>query len=358
MKLSAFLPATTAVAGISIILFTSCGESGFRIEDEEHVRISEVLDGNTVRLEDGLTVHLLGVSPNSTMTKNHLNGLIGKTISLTPDSDGDETFSDFDEDIWAYALIDETGKPLNRELLNVGGRNAFNSSYLVDSLENYQAIIEHPRKELTNIQLAEKLNGASFIIYGQDSNGNTFNGTGFFISNNGLAISCSHVVNYSSRYVVQLATPDGKIVDKPYDIKRPLYCGNFHGPEDYAIFYVDLDDNAKRALHPLTLSATTPPVGSLIATVGNPGVYGTILPMSFATGSLASNREENGRIQGDINIGPGFSGGAVVDKYGEVIGINQSILVDPEVNSKYVFLTDINMVRAKLDELNEAYNGK
>ena len=339
------------------LLFVGCSSS-HNIEDEEYLAIEEVINGNTVRLEDGVTVHLLGVSPNSSMTKAHLTGLIGKTISLHPDSEGDQTFPDLDSEIWAYAMIDETGKPLNRELLMVGGRNALNTAFVNDSLVAYQNIVKRERHELSATQLGELLDGASFIIWGKDNNGQHFNGTGFFISNDGLAISCSHVVNYNSSYVIQLSDPKGQIIDKQYNIKRPLYCGNYNGVEDYAIFYVDLDDNAKRMISPLTVAERTPDSGAELATVGNPGVYGQVLPMSFARGYLANVRPERGRIQADINVGPGFSGGAVVDKYGEVVGINQSILVDPNLNSKYVFLTDMQMVRAKLDELNEAYNGK
>lgn len=342
---------------VSLFLGGSCSRS-HNIEDEQYLAIEEVINGNTVRLEDGVTVHLLGVSPNSSMTKAHLTGLIGKTISLLPDSEGDQTFPDLDSEIWAYAMIDESGKPLNRELLMVGGRNALNTAFVNDSLVAFQNIVKRERHELTATQLGELLDGASFIIWGQDGNGRQFNGTGFFISNDGLAISCSHVVNYGSSYVVQLSDPKGQIIDKQYNIKRPLYCGNPNGMEDYAIFYVDLDDNAKRMIAPLTVASQTPDSGADIATVGNPGVYGQVLPMSFARGYLANVRPERGRIQADINVGPGFSGGAVVDKYGEVVGINQSILVDPNLNSKYVFLTDMQMVRAKLDELNEAYNGK
>lgn len=342
---------------IGVLNLASC-TSGHKIEDLQEEEIVEVINGNTVKLDNGLTVHLLGISANSTMSKTHLAGLIGKTISLIPDSNGDQEFLSFDDEIWAYAMLDETGKPLNRELLVSGGKSAFSSAFLTDSLEVYQRIVKRDDHVMSNVQLGEMLNGASFIIWGKDAEGNTFDGTGFFISRDGLAISCSHVVNYSSTYVVQLSNPDGQIIDKQYSIKRPLYCGNYQGEEDFAIFYVDLDENAKRSLRPLALSETIPQSGSEIFTVGNPGVYGTVLPMSFADGTLANPRPKSGRIQASIDIGPGFSGGAVVDRYGKVIGINQSILVDPNVNSKYVFLTDIMMVRAKLDELNEAYDGK
>lgn len=357
MKKTSLILASIIGISCGLGVTTSCDNS-HNIEDQQNLEITDVINGNTVRLENGLTVHLLGISSNSSMSQAHLNGLVGKTISLIPDSQGDQTFYSFDDEVWAYAKIDETGKPLNRELLKAGGKSAYSSVMLEDSLEAYQKIVNTDDHEKTSVQLGEILNGASFIIWGQDPQGNTFDGTGFFISRDGLAVSCSHVVNYGNSYVVQLSDPEGQIVDKQYSIKRPLYCGNFEKGEDYAIFYVDLDENAKRGLRPIPVSTSIPQSGSDIFTVGNPGVYGTVLPMSFAKGTLANPRPESGRIQADINVGPGFSGGAVVDKYGKVIGINQSILIDPNYNSKYVFLTDIMTVRAKLDELNESYEGK
>lgn len=351
--------ALAAVGCWTSMTICSCSND-FKIEDQENVTINEVVDGNTVVLDNGLTVHLYGVSSNSTMTQAHLNGLVGKTISLLPDSQGEQEFLSYDDEIWAYAMIDETGKPLNRELLELGGESAFSSTLVSDSLIPYQEIVKKTDIILTKEQIGELLNGSSFIIWGKDKQGKScFNGTGFFISKTGLALSCSHVVNYSSDYSVQLATPDGKLIDKLYSIKLPLFCGNHNvSGQDYAIFYVDLDDNTKSALRPLSLAKKTPLANSDIYTVGNPGVGGAVLPMSVASGTLANPRFDDGLIQADINIGPGFSGGPEVDKYGKVFGINQSIMVDPNLNSKYVFLTDIQTVRAKLDELNEAYEGK
>lgn len=359
MKNNSKLLFLSAIACCLSFVAMSCG-SERNIADEQGVEIASVIDGNTVELANGLKVHLLGVSPNSTMTENHLKGLVGKTISLTPDSQGNQTFVSYDDEsgIWAYATLDETGEPLNRELLKLGGKNAFDTDYLNDSLVSYQKIVEHRVVELTNEQLAERVCGASFLIFGQDSGGETFVGTGFFISNDGLALSCSHVINYDGSYIIRLSTPDGKIIDKPYDIKRPLFCGDYSGKEDYAIFYVDLDDNAKRSLHPLSLAQKTPPNASLLVTAGNPAPQGVLLSMSTAIGSISNKRDEYGRIQADIKIGPGFSGGAEIDKYGEVVGINQSLLIDETTGTPYTLLTDINMVREKLDELNEPYNGK
>lgn len=360
MKNNSKLLFLSAIACCLSFVAMSCG-SERNIADEQGVEIASVIDGNTVELANGLKVHLLGVSPNSTMTENHLKGLVGKTISLTPDSQGNQTFVSYDDEsgIWAYATLDETGEPLNRELLKLGGKNAFDTDYLNDSLVSYQKIVEHRVVELTNEQLAERVFGASFLIKGQDNDGHCFVGTGFFISNDGLALSCSHVINYDASYVIYLSTPDGKIIDKPYNIKRPLYCGDDSGKEDYAIFYVDLDDNAKRSLHPLSLAQKTPPSGTRLVTAGNPAPKDVLLSMTYLDGALSNIRDEFGRIQVTIGFGPGFSGGATIDKYGEVIGINQSLIEDETTTStSYKFVTDINMVREKLDELNEPYNGK
>lgn len=359
MKKYRTLPlALAASIGLTLSLNACSGEE-YNVDEEQGVVVSEVLDGNTIVLDDGLTVHLIGIASGNTMTKSQLEGIVGKTVTLTPDSQADITFSSYDDEVWAYVMLDETGECLNRTLLTVAGPNALETTNLNDSLASFQNLVRSERRKLNDTELAEKLNGSSFIIYGQSGDSSLFTGTGFFISDDGLALSCSHVVSFGNQYVVELANPDGKLSGKRYNIKRPLYAGDYEGTaEDYAIFYVDLDDNAKRSIHSLSLNRLPIKSGARTMTTGNPGVGGVVLPMSVSDGSVSALRPEAGRIQVTNNIGPGFSGGAMVNEYGEVIGLNQSIMVDPAVNSKYVMLTDINMVRKKLDELNEAYNGK
>ena len=84
---------------IIIISFTGC--SSVKVTDVEQ-EVTEVINGNTIKLSSGLTVDLLGIEDASS-SKNFLEQYIkGKTVRLLPESSDEQQISDFDSEIRAY----------------------------------------------------------------------------------------------------------------------------------------------------------------------------------------------------------------------------------------------------------------
>ncbi len=148
-------------------------------------------------------------------------------------------------------------------------------------------------------------------------------GSGFFISSDGVVVTNAHVVRGESTATVTMAS--GKSSESTH-----IYVDE---ARDLALIKVAIRDNEF-----LKLSASAPALGSDVIAIGTPGAHdvtGTLmLPNSITKGIVSGVREfpENttasveGRaglwIQTDATINHGNSGGPLLNRAGEVVGIN------------------------------------
>jgi serine protease DegQ len=138
-------------------------------------------------------------------------------------------------------------------------------------------------------------------------------GSGVVYRQDGFVITNAHVAGESARVAVVLA--DGKRLPARVRAKTELY--------DVAV--LDLD---REGLPAATFERELPAVGALAIAIGNPlGFENTVtagiisglhreIPAGGTTPALVD------LIQTDAPISPGNSGGALVDRAGEVVGIN------------------------------------
>jgi S1-C subfamily serine protease len=138
-------------------------------------------------------------------------------------------------------------------------------------------------------------------------------GSGVVYREDGFVITNAHVAGDSARVAVVLA--DGKRLPARVRAKTELY--------DVAV--LDLD---REGLPAATFERDLPPVGALAIAIGNPlGFENTVtagiisglhreIPAGGTTPALVD------LIQTDAPISPGNSGGALVDRAGQVMGIN------------------------------------
>jgi len=140
-------------------------------------------------------------------------------------------------------------------------------------------------------------------------------GTGFFITDDGYLLTCYHVVTNATRILV--GTKQGVFsavlvqTDEANDVALLKVEGAF------AALPLAVTNNAK--------------LGEAVFTIGfpNPGVQG--LQPKLTRGeisSLAGARDDPGEYQISVPVQPGNSGGAVVDAYGNVVGIVAARLSD------------------------------
>jgi serine protease Do len=141
----------------------------------------------------------------------------------------------------------------------------------------------------------------------------TGQGSGFFISADGYAVTNNHVVDGADK--VEVTTDDGK-----------TYSAKVIGTDartDLALIKVEGGANFPFA----KLSETKPRIGDWVLAVGNPfGLGGTVTAgIVSASGRDIGNGPYDDFIQIDAPVNKGNSGGPAFNTEGEVIGVNTAI---------------------------------
>ena len=142
---------------------------------------------------------------------------------------------------------------------------------------------------------------------------NTNLGSGVIISQDGYIVTNSHVISKADNIIVMLN--DGR--------KATAKVIGSDVESDLAVIKVDLT-----GLKPLGFREQSTQVGDVVLAIGNPFGVGQTVTQGIisATGrtGLGINTVED-FIQTDAAINPGNSGGALVDAYGQLVGINTAI---------------------------------
>ena len=139
-------------------------------------------------------------------------------------------------------------------------------------------------------------------------------GSGVIISSNGYVLTNNHVIDEADRIRVLLA--DGR--------ERLATVIGSDAPTDLAVLKIDLDNLTPAIFaNPKTIR-----IGDIVLAIGNPYGIGQTVTQGIvsATGrhGLQINTYEK-YIQTDAAINTGNSGGALVNAYGELVGINSGL---------------------------------
>jgi serine protease Do len=169
----------------------------------------------------------------------------------------------------------------------------------------------------------------------------TGQGSGFFISADGYAVTNNHVVDRANS--VQVVTDDGRTYTARVigtDPRTDIALIKVDGRDDFP--YVALADNAPR-------------IGDWVLAVGNPfGLGGTV-----TAGIVSANGRDIGAgpyddfIQIDAPVNRGNSGGPTFDVNGHVIGVNTAIFSPSGGNVGIAFAIPANTVRTVVTQLRE-----
>ncbi len=155
--------------------------------------------------------------------------------------------------------------------------------------------------------------GADGSPEGQRSRFSTSQGSGFFITADGYAVTCNHVIAGSAS--VEIRTDEG-------DLYKARVIGT-DALSDLAVIKVD----GRRSFVHVRFAESPPQVGDWIIAVGNPfGLGGTVTAgIVSARGRDVSDSYQD-LLQIDAPINKGNSGGPTFDISGDVVGINAIIL--------------------------------
>lgn len=202
-------------------------------------------------------------------------------------------------------------------------RQAFvKSDYTLAQVETTSA------KEVLSVEEIAKRVGPSIVgiscttitrsYFGQQATESS--GSGIMIDNKGHIVTNYHVISGASKIKVKLTSGN------EYD--ATIVGGD--EKTDIAVIKI----TAAEELHVATIgNSDEVEVGSLAVAIGNPlasELFGTVTAgvISGVNRSMTVGQREMNLIQTDAAISPGNSGGALINKYGEVIGINSVKLVD------------------------------
>lgn len=200
-----------------------------------------------------------------------------------------------------------------------------------DNLGTEVGVFSKSQQMLSGSEIFQRYNNAVFMVYTSDGY-NAFQGSGFFVSSRGIAVSNYHVFKDTSVGLEMIKLASGEILNVEKVIAK-------NEEDDFIIFRVKANNNQRFSYIPISLRALS--VGEKIYAIGSPrGLENT-----FSSGEVSQKRGNN-IIQISAPIDHGSSGGALINIYGEAVGITSGGRDDSGANLN--FAIDIKVVREAL----------
>ena len=192
-------------------------------------------------------------------------------------------------------------------------------------LDNYAKTIKRKGGKMEGPEIFRKYTSAVFMVFTSDGR-NTYQGSGFFINNHGLAVSNYHVFKGTGIGIEEIKLAGSDVVYKVTDIIQKSL------DRDFIIFKVNCDDT-----NYIPIATNKPNVGEKVFAIGSPrGLENT-----FSSGEVSQWRDQN-LMQISALIDHGSSGGALINEYGEVIGITSGTFYDgSQANLNYAWSIDV-----------------
>lgn len=348
----------------TVMMFTSCGND-HKITGTKST-VKQIVDGNTIKLSSGLTVKLLGVAPGHETTRYFMenNNVVGKEVRLVADRGAKkQTYAKSSATVNAYVFLQPENVCLNGLILRQCAKadnTVYSEAGVKDSIDNWRGHIIDDCNHNGNLpDIALYMKQRTFLIQTPEGLG-----TGFFINENGLAITNFHVLptKFEKNAIIYMYADnadDSKLyTEKKRYVKQILKYSPVNDV-DITIFSVDLLDGEKVPFFHLAKEQV--PVGRHVQTYGNPGDSNgnAVFTAVYTQGAISSYRtgEEIGHpnmqvVTYDVPTNPGNSGGPVALDNGLVIAVH-----DWGIKSMQNLNGGINIlqVRKMLDDANLDY---
>ncbi|HSC66334.1 MAG TPA: trypsin-like peptidase domain-containing protein [Cellvibrio sp.] len=168
-------------------------------------------------------------------------------------------------------------------------------------------------------------------------------GSGVIVDSSGLILTNNHVINGADRIAVLLY--DGRVTDAELI--------GMDSENDLAVLKIQLDN-----INAITLgNSDNVRVGDVVLAIGNPFGVGQSVSQGIvsATGrwnvGISADAERENFIQTDAAINPGNSGGALVDAYGNLIGINTAVLDESNTSAGISFAVPAKIAMESLRQI-------
>lgn len=179
-------------------------------------------------------------------------------------------------------------------------------------------------KTLTGAEIFSRYNPAVFMVFTTDGY-HQFQGSGFFINSEGVAVSNYHVFKDTMIGAEQLKLA-GR--DKAHKVTEVLYRS---AEQDVIVFRVNVAGSSF-----IPLATQQPAVGERVYALGSPqGLENT-----FSSGEISQWRSSS-IMQISVPIDHGSSGGALINEYGQAVGITSGGMESSGANLNYAISTDV-----------------
>lgn len=180
------------------------------------------------------------------------------------------------------------------------------------------------KNKLDGSKIFAKYNTAVFMVFTSDGY-NGYQGSGFFINSDGLAVSNYHVFQGTNIGAEQIKLADS---DEIYKVAEVIHSD---ADEDFILFRVACSNT-----NYIPIAKYKPQVGEKVYAIGSPrGLENT-----FSSGEVSQWRDKN-LMQISALIDHGSSGGALINEYGEVVGITSGSFADgSQANLNYAWSID------------------
>lgn len=176
-------------------------------------------------------------------------------------------------------------------------------------------------KKLEGKDIFKKYSTAVFMVFTSDGF-NGYQGSGFFINSSGLAVSNYHVFQGTNKGAEQIKLVGSDIA---YKITNVLYSSKDY---DFILFQTNCTNT-----NYIPIAQNKPSVGERVFAIGSPrGLENT-----FSSGEVSQWRDTF-LMQISALIDHGSSGGALINEYGEVVGITSGSFYDgSQANLNYAW---------------------
>lgn len=183
--------------------------------------------------------------------------------------------------------------------------------------------------KMEGAEIFKRYGSAVFTIYlPAQELGKQYQGSGFFINGQGLAVTNYHVLKDGVLAKAQIKIPG---TNTSYGIKEILKSNQ---ENDYVVFTVNCEGN-----NFIPMASVRPNVGEKVFAIGSPKGFEN----TFSSGEISQWRDRN-RMQTTVMIDHGSSGGALISEYGEVVGITSGTF-DSESVANLNYAVSIDVIR-------------
>lgn len=345
--------AILAILAIVFIYKSSCSNTSESLINGREEVVADV-EGNVLTLTSGLHARLLGVQAERTDVEMFLRSkYIGKPVVIYADSHSRKQYIDFPSDTVDVYVVEKGAQDYCVNHLVV---REYPDTYRETEIYDSSGWVLPNAAPVEKRNLALYMKQRTFLI--QTSEGI---GTGFFINENGLAVTNWHVLKPGAeRNSIAVLFQDDKddsqvYSDKKRNFKNILWSSDVNGL-DITIVSVELENNETVPF--FNIARQRPNQGDKVSTYGNPKG----LTASYSSGVLSAFRPDPFNpsrdvqlIQYDMSTNGGNSGGPVCDIYGQIIAIHEIGDKDAQgIN----YGIDAMQLRAVLDKLGLKYGGK